>query len=135
MVPTLTPVAQGQDIARRGVVDRPFLEERKGSTFCKGFNPRPVGVGLSGGLIGPPGLVRNDVGSIGGTRVFLRCSDVDPHIPRYRLANMSADAGKTSSGEPRCSRLDASCARRIWEYSVPWAWEKYACCPDHASGC
>jgi predicted esterase len=42
-------------------------------------------VGLSGGLIGPPGLVRNDVGSMGGTPVFLGCSDVDPHIPLERV--------------------------------------------------
>jgi predicted esterase len=42
-------------------------------------------VGLSGGLIGPPGLVRNDVGSLGGTPVFLGCSDVDPHIPLERV--------------------------------------------------
>ena len=42
-------------------------------------------IGLSGGLFGPPGLVRNDVGSMGGTPVFLGCSDVDPHIPLERV--------------------------------------------------
>jgi predicted esterase len=40
---------------------------------------------VSGGLIGPLGLVRNDVGSMGGTPVFLGCSDVDPHIPLERV--------------------------------------------------
>jgi len=42
-------------------------------------------VGLSGGLIGPPGLVRNDSGSLKGTPVLLGCSDVDPHIPLERV--------------------------------------------------
>lgn len=42
-------------------------------------------VGLSGGLIGAPGSVRNDVGSMSGTPVFLGCSDVDPHIPLERV--------------------------------------------------
>jgi predicted esterase len=41
--------------------------------------------GLSGGLIGPPGLVRNNVGSLNGTPVLLGCSDVDPHIPLERV--------------------------------------------------
>jgi predicted esterase len=38
-------------------------------------------VGLSGGLIGPPGHVRDDQGAFFGTPVFLGCSDVDLHIP------------------------------------------------------
>jgi predicted esterase len=38
-------------------------------------------VGLSAGLIGPPGHVRNDKGAFFGTPVFLGCSDVDLHIP------------------------------------------------------
>jgi predicted esterase len=42
-------------------------------------------VGLSGGLIGPDGLARNDRGSLGGCPVFLGCSDVDPYIPKYRV--------------------------------------------------
>lgn len=46
-------------------------------------------VGLSGGLIGPPGTPRevsgNDPGSFAGTPVFLGCSDRDPHIPRERV--------------------------------------------------
>jgi predicted esterase len=41
--------------------------------------------GLSGGLIGPPGVARNDEGSLDGTPVFLGCSDVDPHIPLERV--------------------------------------------------
>lgn len=42
-------------------------------------------VGLSGGLIGPDGLTRNDQGSLDHTPVFLGCSDVDPHIPVHRV--------------------------------------------------
>ncbi len=49
--------------------------------------PRRYGgvVGLSGGLIGPDDLLRSDRGSLAGTPVFLGCSDVDFHIPRYRV--------------------------------------------------
>ena len=42
-------------------------------------------VGLSGGLIGPPGSPRDYVGTMEGTPVFLGCSDIDPHIPLERV--------------------------------------------------
>ena len=42
-------------------------------------------VGLSGGLIGPPGTPRDYAGSFEGTPVFLGCSDVDAHIPVERV--------------------------------------------------
>lgn len=42
-------------------------------------------VGLSGGLIGPDGTPRDYAGSLGGTPVFLGCSDVDFHIPAARV--------------------------------------------------
>jgi predicted esterase len=42
-------------------------------------------VGLSGGLIGPPGTPRDYGGSLDGTPVFLGCSDVDPYIPLDRV--------------------------------------------------
>ena len=42
-------------------------------------------VGLSGGLIGPPGTPRTYQGSFERTPVFLGCSDVDPHIPVERV--------------------------------------------------
>ena len=47
-------------------------------------------LGLSGGLIGPPGTPRQYEGSLIGTSVFLGCSDVDPHIPLDRVKE-SAD--------------------------------------------
>jgi len=42
-------------------------------------------VGLSGGLIGPPGTPREYPGSFAAAPVFLGCSDVDAHIPLARV--------------------------------------------------
>ena len=42
-------------------------------------------VGLSAGLIGPPGTPRDYAGSFAGTPVFLGCSDIDSHIPLERV--------------------------------------------------
>ena len=42
-------------------------------------------VGLSGGLIGPPGTPREYAAAMDGTPMFLGCSDVDPHIPLVRV--------------------------------------------------
>ena len=47
-------------------------------------------IGLSGGLIGPPGTPREYAGNFDRTPVFLGCSDVDPHIPVERVRE-SAD--------------------------------------------
>ena len=46
-------------------------------------------VGLSGGLIGPPGTPRDYKGSLAGTPVFLGCSDIDAHIPVERVRESS----------------------------------------------
>jgi predicted esterase len=46
-------------------------------------------VGFSGGVIGPPGTPRNYPGSLGGTPIFLGCSDVDSHIPLERVHETS----------------------------------------------
>jgi len=40
---------------------------------------------LSAGLIGPPGTPRDYPGSFAGTPVFLGCSDVDSHVPLWRV--------------------------------------------------
>lgn len=48
-------------------------------------------IGLSGGLIGPPGTQFSYEGSLAGTLVLLGCSDVDAHIPVDRV-HESADA-------------------------------------------
>jgi phospholipase/carboxylesterase len=42
-------------------------------------------VGLSAGLIGPPDTPRDYRGSLAATPVFLGCSDVDGHIPLWRV--------------------------------------------------
>jgi predicted esterase len=47
-------------------------------------------VGLSGGLIGPPGTPRDYPGSLDGTPVFLGCSDIDAHVPLERVRESSA---------------------------------------------
>jgi phospholipase/carboxylesterase len=50
-------------------------------------NPRRYGavIGLTGGLIGPPGTPRKYPGSLAGTPVFLGTSDPDPHVPFARV--------------------------------------------------
>ncbi|MEO6066793.1 MAG: dienelactone hydrolase family protein [Gemmatimonadota bacterium] len=42
-------------------------------------------VGLSGGVIGPPGTTWDRPRGVAGTPVVLGCSDVDPHIPLERV--------------------------------------------------
>ena len=42
-------------------------------------------VGLSAGLIGPPGTPRNYPGTLAGTPAFVGCSDADFHIPLARV--------------------------------------------------
>jgi len=50
-------------------------------------NPRRYGavIGLSGGLIGPPGTEWPDSTEIKGTPVFIGCSDIDAHVPLERV--------------------------------------------------
>jgi phospholipase/carboxylesterase len=45
---------------------------------------------FSGGLIGPPGTTWKSSRSFGGTPVFLGCSDIDAHVPQWRV-DESAD--------------------------------------------
>ena len=55
-------------------------------------HPRHYGavIGLTGGLIGPPGTPRNYPGSLAGTPVFLGTSDPDPHVPFERVQETEA---------------------------------------------
>lgn len=61
-------------------------------------------IGLSGGLIGPPGSPRDYQGTFNATPVLLGCSDIDPHIPVERV-HESADVFR---------RLGASVDERIY---------------------
>jgi predicted esterase len=76
------------------------------STEFVARNARRYGcvVGLSGGLIGPPGTPRDYQGSLDGTPVFLGCSDIDPHIPVERVNESAAVL----------SRLGATVDKRIY---------------------
>jgi len=50
-------------------------------------HPRRYGaiIGLTGGLIGPPGTARRYPGDLAGTPVFLGSGDPDPHVPFERV--------------------------------------------------
>lgn len=63
-------------------------------------NPRPYGfVGvLSGGAIGPPGTPRDYAGSLAGARIFLGCSEHDPHIPLPRVRETTAVFTRMGAG-------------------------------------
>src|SRR3954469_6680745 len=55
-------------------------------------HPRRYGavMGLTGGLIGPPGTPRDYPGSLDGAPVFLGTSDPDPHVPFERVRETDA---------------------------------------------
>jgi predicted esterase len=55
-------------------------------------HPRGYGavMGLTGGLIGPPGTARDYGGTLAGTPVFLGSSDPDPHVPFERVQETAA---------------------------------------------
>jgi predicted esterase len=47
-------------------------------------------VAFSGGLIGPPGTTWNVPGDFVGMPAFFGCSDVDAHVPRWRVDESAA---------------------------------------------
>lgn len=72
-----------------------FLGFSQGACLSLEFVARHVqrygaAIGLSGALIGPPGTPREYTGSLGGTPIFLGCSDVDSHIPLWRVEESAA---------------------------------------------
>lgn len=80
------------DLLRRGLARERIVLGGFSQGACLSLHyafTRPVRYGgvvaLSGGLIGPPGTVFEPTGDLDGTRVFLGCSDVDPHIPADRI--------------------------------------------------
>jgi phospholipase/carboxylesterase len=58
-------------------------------------------IGLSGGLIGPPGKSRDYDGTLDGTPIFLGCSDVDSHIPVERVYE-TEDVLRNLGGDVSC---------------------------------
>jgi predicted esterase len=59
---------------------------------------------LSGGLIGPRGTPREYGGSFESTPAFLGCSDVDPHVPLWRVEET----------DEVLTRMGAAVTRRIY---------------------
>lgn len=67
-----------------------FLGFSQGACLTSEFlarNPDTYGGALiySGGVIGPEDTPRNYEGSLKGTPIFLGCSDVDAHVPKWRV--------------------------------------------------
>lgn len=61
-------------------------------------------VAFSGGAIGPPGTTWDDSGRFAGTPVFFGCSDVDQHVPEWRVTESAA----------LCARMGAAVTTRIY---------------------
>jgi len=78
---------EAEGLPRRKVM---LLGFSQGACLALEFAARNAGrygavVGLSGGLVGPPGTERGYGGWFEDTPLFIGCSDTDPHIPLARL--------------------------------------------------
>jgi predicted esterase len=99
-IATLVDGLEGQGVSRDRIVLMGFSQ---GACLALEFAARQAGryagiVGLSGGLIGPPGTPRRYTGGFAGAPVFLGCSDIDPHVPVARVRESAAtfrDLGAT----------------------------------------
>ena len=85
------------DLLRRGIAPERIglMGFSQGACLTTEFvarHPRRYGavMGLTGGLVGPPGTPRNYPGRLDETPVFLGCSDPDPHIPFERVLETKA---------------------------------------------
>ena len=86
-----------EDLARRGIPSERLvlMGFSQGACLALEFAVRHAReyagvVAFSGGLIGPPGTVRDYAGDFAGTPVFIGCSDVDAHIPLARVQESTA---------------------------------------------
>lgn len=80
------------DLLARGVASHriALLGFSQGACLASEYvarHPRHYGalMALTGGLIGPPGTLRQYEGSLSGTHVFLGASDPDMHVPVSRV--------------------------------------------------
>ncbi len=78
-------------------------------------------VAYSGGLIGPQGTAWEYPGAFDGTPVFLGCSDVDPHIPRERVAESAAVFARM--GADVAERIYPGMGHLVNEDEVAWTRE------------
>ncbi len=85
------------DIAARGIPRSRIvlLGFSQGACLASEFAWRHPGryggiVVFSGGLIGPPGTAWDEPGDFAGTPAFFGCSDVDAHVPRWRVDESAA---------------------------------------------
>jgi len=78
-------------------------------------------VGLSGGLIGPPGTRWDYPAALDGTPVFLGCSDVDFHIPKGRV-DESAEALRALGADVE-ERIYPGMAHTVNQDEVDWVRE------------
>jgi predicted esterase len=92
IVSGLVQTLNGQGVASDRVAILGFSQGACLTLEFAARNPRRYAavVGLSGGLIGPPGTPRTYEGSLEGTPVFLGCSDVDAHVPVERVRESAA---------------------------------------------
>jgi len=93
-----------QDVVTRGVARNRIvlLGFSQGACLSAEFAIRhPARYGgivlFSGGAIGPPGTTWNSNGSFGQTPVFLGCSDVDAHVPKWRVEETADVFGRMSA--------------------------------------
>ena len=92
MIETIVADLQARGIAGGRIA---ILGFSQGACLTSEFvarHPRRYGavMGLTGGLIGPPGTPRDYAGSLHGTPVFLGTSDPDPHVPFERVKETEA---------------------------------------------
>jgi phospholipase/carboxylesterase len=82
----------GRGIASEKIALLGFSQGACLSTEFVARHPRRYGavMGLTGGLIGPPGTPRDYPGRLDETPIFLGCGDPDPHIPFERVRETAA---------------------------------------------
>jgi predicted esterase len=87
LVATLLDVIVQAGIPRHHIILLGFSQGACLALEYAACNPARYGgvIGLSGGLIGPPGVNWDYSGSLERTPVFLGCSDEDPHVPQERF--------------------------------------------------